>query len=164
MPSNDRSFVLAGAAVLVLLTGCASRGSVQNTEPQLELEQGSFRMMTVVEPDGTVSLARNAPLLGRLEIAPIIEAEGTAVANVQIMVHRGRYYITADEFLNIWEVSPSPGETQAVYRPIAVSGEALAGVRLSRFGSPERVCVRVDLENAGPYYINSKGKIDDECS
>lgn len=156
--------IIAVTVGLSAVTGCSPRRSPEAESPRLQMEQGTFRMMAAVEPDGTVRLARHAPLLGHVAIAPILEAEGVPVTEVQVIGHRGLFYLTAEAFTRIWEISPQPGGTQAAFRPIPVSGEALSGVRLSRFGEAGTVCVRVDLDGAGPFYVNSRGRLDVLCS
>ena len=120
-------------------------------------------MSMAVDVDGFVHLAEHAPLLGRIEVAPIIDAEGRAVETVQVVQHQGRYYITADGFQNVWEVTPQPGSTLATYRRIRVSESPLSGVRLARYGPTGRACVRVDVDGGGPWYITPQGELDDQC-
>ncbi len=117
-----------------------------------------------VDADGFISLAEHAPLLGRIDLSAIVAAEGQIVEEVQVVQHQGRYYITAERFRNLWEVSPQPGERQATYRPIHVSENRLSGVRMSRYGPSGRACVRLDADGVGPWYVTDKGELHDVCS
>ena len=79
------------------------------------------------------------------------------------MLHLGRYFVVADGFRNLWEVTPEPGSTRANYRPITVTGGPLVGVRLSHYGPPEGACVRIDVENEGTWFVSWSGEVHEEC-
>ncbi len=151
--------IVAGCA---LLAGCSGRPVVQ-TLPTLALDQGSLRMVLAVDRNGTINLAEHPPLRGRIETAPILAAEGREVETLQVILHEGRYYLTAEGFRNIWELVPESGTTRATYRSIPVSEQPLAGVRMSRYGPEGRACVRLDVDGAGPWFVTDEGELDDRC-
>ena len=122
--------------------------------------------------DGTVVLAERPPLVGRIDLSPILKAEGvlpgaTTRATVQLMMHYGRLYVVADAFRAIWEITPQPGTTTASYRPIPVVRETgqdpMKDVRLSRYGSARSSCLRLDRAGGRPVFITSKGDARDDC-
>ena len=157
--------VLSFAALTscVVLGGCSILQPKKDPVPTLTLDQGSFRMTMTVGADGSILLAEHTPLSGRIEIAPILDAEGRAVETVQLLLHEGRYYITADGFKNLWEVSPQPGRTLATYRPIPVSENPMLHVRMARYGRSGRACVRLDAAGVGPWYVTDEGELHDQC-
>src|SRR3989442_14648784 len=89
-------------------------------------------------------LAERAPLVGRIDLSPILKAEaaqpgaGTR-ATVQLMMHYGRLYVVADAFRAIWVITPQPGTTTASYRPIPlgrdIGPKPIKDGPLSRYGS-----------------------------
>jgi hypothetical protein len=151
-----------------LLSSCATVGK----PPTLTLEQHTLRLPLTVGANGTVSLAEQPPLTGRLDLSPILGEEGihtspkTATA-VQVMMFYGRYYIVADSFHSLWEITPRPGTSKASYRRIPVAhpeGDSpLKGSRLSRYGSSKSSCLRLDRRNASPLFINSQGQVSHAC-
>jgi hypothetical protein len=157
--------LLMAAAV----SSCATPAAVQ---PTLTLEQHSLRIPLKVEADGAVLLAEHPPLIGRIDLSPILQAEGVqagmlAKATVQLMMHYGRLYVVADAFRAIWEITPRPGTTAASFRPIRVlpdSGqERMKDVRLSRYGSSQSSCLRLDRLGASPLFITPEGEVRNEC-
>ena len=157
--------VLMATAVasFAVLAGCAGRPAMQSI-PTLELDSGSLRLSLALDRNGTINLAEHAPLRGRIEVAPILDAEGHEEAEtVQVILHGGRYYIMAEGFRNIWELVPRVGTTRATYRSIAVSATPLSGVRMSRYGPEGRACVRLDVDGAGPWFVTGKGELHDRC-
>lgn len=169
MPDGRRPLRLA-----LLLTMCAIAVSCATTagpgQPTLTLEQHSLRIPLTLEADGSVTLAERPPLVGRLDLSPILKAEGMQPGGktrptIQLMVHYGRLYVVADDFRNLWEITPRPGTTTASYRPIAVvPGSApLKGVRLSRYGSDHASCLRLDRTTGAPVFITAAGEARDAC-
>jgi hypothetical protein len=141
-------------------------------EPTLMLEQHSLRIPLTIEADGTVLLAERPPLIGRLDLSVILQAEGIhpgvpPTARVQLMMHYGRLYVVADSFRAIWEITPHPGTTAASFRPIPVvleSGlEPMKNVRLSRYGSSQSSCLRLDWAGGKPVFITPSGDLRNDC-
>lgn len=141
-------------------------------QPTLTLEQHSLRIPLTVEADGTVLLAERPPLIGRLDLSLILQAEGVhpgapARSTVQLMMHYGRLYVVADSFRAIWEITPHPGTTAASFRPITVvpesSPEPMKDVRLSRYGSSQSSCLRLDWAGGKPVFITPKGEARNDC-
>lgn len=159
--------------VLPLLMAAAVPSCVTpGAQPTLTLEQHSLRIPLTVEADGAVLLAERPPLIGRIDLSPILRAEGVqagmpAKATVQLMMHYGRLYVVADAFRAIWEITPQPGTTAASFRPIPVvrgSGqESMQDVRLSRYGSSQSSCLRLDRAGGTPVFITPKGEVRDDC-
>jgi hypothetical protein len=130
----------------------------------LTIDQGSFRMSMDVGPDGSIDLSEHTPLVGRIDVGPILDAEDRNVSTVQVLLHEGRYYIAADGFRNLWEVTPTPGTTVATFRPIFVSDLPLSNVRLARYGPAGNPCVRLDAtKTGGPWFLNDEGRLRDHC-
>jgi hypothetical protein len=157
--------LLLAAAVAL---SCATTGS----QPTLTLEQHTLRIPLKVGANGSVSLAEQPPLTGRMNITPILEAEGfdassTTVTTVQAMMFYGRFYVVADGFHSLWEITPRPGTSTASYRRIPITPDAtesvLKGSRLSRYGSSQSSCLRLDRKNATPLFINSRGEASHVC-
>ena len=149
---------------------CASTTGAEKG-PTLTWEQHTLRIPLTVEAQGTVSFAERPPLLGRLDLSPILVAEGIKpgkpALTAQAMMHYGRLYIVANRFRSIWEVTPRPGTAQASYRPIHVLPEAgpgrLKDVRLSRYGSSRSSCLRLDRSEGPPVFITPEGEAHDDC-
>jgi hypothetical protein len=158
-----KALCLAVLTTCVVLAGCSILQPARDPVPTLTLEQGSFRMTMTVGADGSILLAEHTPLSGKIEIAPILDAEGRAVDKVQLLLHEGRYYITANGFKNLWEVSPQPGSTLATYRPIPVSENPMSHVRMARYGHSGQACVRLDAAGIGPWYVTDEGELHDQC-
>jgi hypothetical protein len=165
--------IMVQAALLFLVAAAAvSCATTQSVEPTLTLEQHSLRIPLTLEADGTVILAERPPLVGRIDLAPILKAEGVPPgaktrATVQLMMHYGRLYVVADAFRALWEITPQPGTTTASYRPIPVVRDAgqdpMKEVRLSRYGSARSSCLRLDRAGGNPVFITPKGEARDEC-
>ena len=158
------AFLIAAATLRCATTGAASG-------PTLTWEQHTLRIPLTVEAAGTVSFAERPPLLGRLDLSPILETEGIKpgkpALTAQAMMHYGRLYIVADKFRSIWEVTPQPGTSKASYRPIHVLPEKgpgrLKDVRLSRYGSSRSSCLRLDRSEGPPVFITPEGEAHDDC-
>ena len=148
--------------------GCATSSVL----PTLSFEQHTLRIPLAVGADGTVSFSERPPLIGRIDLSPILAQEsagtGAKTTSVQVMVFYGKLYVVADSFRSVWEITPRPGTSTASYRPIPVvlgSGpQRLKGVRLSRFGSSGSSCVRLDFAGGGPTFITAKGEVRRDCS
>jgi hypothetical protein len=165
-----RCVLLIALAFLVAAAG--SSCVTPSVQPTLTLEQHSLRIPLTLEADGTVMLAERPPLIGRIDLSPILKAEGvragaTRRATVQLMMHYGRLYVVADAFRAIWEITPQPGTTAASFRPILVirdsDQEPMKDVRLSRYGSARSSCLRLDRAGGSPVFITSKGEARDDC-
>ena len=159
-------------SLLLLVTAAGSSCATQSVEQTLTLEQHSLRIPLTLEADGTVMLAESPPLVGRIDLSPILKAEGVQPgartrATVQVMMNYGRLYVVADAFRAIWEITPQPGTTTASYRPIPVvrdpGQEPMKNVRLSRYGSARSSCLRLDHAGESPVFITAKGEIRDDC-
>jgi len=159
-------------SLLLLLAAAGSSCATQSVEQTLTLEQHSLRIPLTLEADGTVMLAERPPLVGRIDLSPILKAEGVLPgartrANVQLMMHYGRLYVVADAFRAIWEITPRPGTTMGSYRPIPVvqdaGQEGMKDVRLSRYGSTRSSCLRLDRAGGNPAFITSQGEARDDC-
>ena len=156
----------------LLLAAAGFSCATQSVEKTLTLEQHSLRIPLTLEADGTVMLAERPPLVGRIDLSPILKAEGVPPgartrATVQLMMHYGRLYVVADDFRSLWEITPQPGTTRASYRPIPVvrdtSQEPMKDVRLSRYGSARSSCLRLDRAEGSPVFITSGGDARDDC-
>jgi hypothetical protein len=141
-------------------------------QPTLTLEQHTLRIPLTVGATGYVSLAERPPLIGRIDLSPILKAEGiqpgtTRPTIVQLMVHYGRIYVVADAFHAVWELTPQPGSSTATYRQIPIARgpdrERLKGVRLSQYGSSRSTCLRLDRTGGAPVFITSTGEARDVC-
>jgi hypothetical protein len=163
MLPSPKIALAATLACFALLAGCSIMTARPDGIPKLRVEQGSFRMTKEIDADGSISLTENTQLLGSIEGGAILEAEGQDVSTVQVLFHEGRYYIVADGFRNLWQVTPEPGTGWATYRPITLPDHQTENVRISRYGPPERICVRVDVDGGGPWYVNGTGGLQDEC-
>jgi hypothetical protein len=158
--------VLAALALACADLACATTA----TGPTLAGAIQTLRMPLRIEADGTTSFAAFPPLTGRLDVAPILAAEkmpaGEPVA-AQAMIHYGRLYLVADGFRSVWEITPSPGSASAAYRPIAIPAGAtparFKNVRLSRYGSPDASCLRLDRAGGKPFFITPQGEARDAC-
>ncbi len=168
---RGRQFV-SRIALLLLLAAAGSSCATQSVEPTLTLEQHSLRIPLTLEADGTVMLAERPPLVGRIDLSPILKAEGVLPgaktrSTVQLMMHYGRLYVVADTFRALWEITPQPGTTSASYRPIPVvrevGQEPMKDVRLSRYGSARSSCLRLDRAEGSPVFITSRGEARDDC-
>jgi hypothetical protein len=155
--------------LLALATASACAKPIQRAT--LTLEQHSLRMQLHVGKDGTIQLAEQPPLTGRVDISPILQAEGIPLAKrpatVQGMIHYGRLYLVADGFHALWEITPHPGSTAALYRAVPISkGQtraALRNVRLSRYGSSGSSCLRIDRPEADPVFLTARGTLAHDC-
>lgn len=163
MPTRHKLLIGVLSAGLIVMAGCAANRKIAKPKPFLTLVQNSQRLLLEVAEDGHVNLAEHPPLQGRIDIGPILATEGQEAGSLQALLHLGRYYLVAEGFRNLWEVTPQPGGSRANYRPIAVTGEPLSGVRLSRYGPAGRACVRVDIEEGGVWFVSSSGVRNEEC-
>jgi hypothetical protein len=108
-----------------LASGCAT---APQPPPTLTFEEHTLRIPLTVQANGSVSLAESPPLIGRIDLSPILQAEGVHAGAgtrrvVQLLVHYGRFYVVADGFRSIWEITPQPGLATASYRPIPIAAE-----------------------------------------
>ena len=157
---------------LILIASISSSCTSGLHQPTLTLEQHTLRIPLTVHSDGSVSLAQEPPLTGRIDLGPILAAEGmqttpARASSIQLMMHYGRYYVVADGFHALWELTPLPGTSTARYRSIPLDPGAspmpLKGVRLSRYGGSESSCLRVDGKSFGPLFITPKGEVLGAC-
>jgi len=156
-------------SLIAIISSCAH--PVQS--PSLPFEQHTLRVHLDVDGEGFAALSAYEPLIGRIGLRRILEAEGMwprageKRISVQLLVHYGRFYVVAEGFKAVWEITPKPGTADAAFRP-AVSladraGTPARGVRLSRYGSARLSCLRIDRDNGPAVYITSLGKADDHC-
>ena len=109
-----------------VVSGCATAPAAP---PTLAFEEHTLRIPLTVQANGSVSLAESPPLIGRIDLSPILQAEGVRVTGkpqptVQVLVHYGRFYLVAEGFRSIWELTPRPGMDTASYRPIPITADA----------------------------------------
>ena len=167
---KSRSKLRLGCLLLTVafVSSCAT---VENP-PTLTLEQHTLRIPLTVGANGSVSLAEQPPLTGRIDLTPILDEEGihtsaTTATAVQVMMHYGRFYVLADGFHSVWEITPLPGTSSASYRRIPVAllagNSSLKGARLSRYGSSKSSCLRLDRKNSRPLFITSQGQVSRVC-
>lgn len=145
-----------------LAAGCTSRPRPAAEAPALRFEQGSQAIWMPVDPEGFVHLSDYPPLLGLLDVSPILRAEGATPESVHVMLNQGRLYLVADGFASLWEVQPAPDPSASIYRGFPIPPGA-AGVRLSRYGPRGRACVRLDSEGAGPLFLTREGALHESC-
>src|SRR6267378_3954302 len=110
---RGRLYLLAIGLVLIVtaVTGCATAPEVQ---PTLTFEEHTLRIPLTVQPNGSISLAESPPLIGRIDLSPILQAEGirsaaTSRPIVQLVVNYGRFYLVGEGFRAIWEITPKTG-------------------------------------------------------
>jgi hypothetical protein len=158
--------------LMLLIAGAGSACATPSVQPTLTLEEHSLRIPLTLEADGTVVLAERPPLVGRIDLSPILTAEefqpgAMKKGTVQLMMHYGRLYVVADAFRSIWEITPRPGTTAASYRPIRVvrdaGDEPMRDVRLSRYGSARASCLRLDRAGGSAVFITPSGEARDDC-
>ena len=164
---------LVAATALSCATGGAPHSTggparPASTPSTLTYEQNTLRIPIRIEASGQASFAEKPPLSGKIDLTPIVRAEGLAGKTVaaQAMLHYGRLYVVADDFRSVWEITPHPGSSVAGYRSIPVPRLAAAGrlkdTRLSRYGSPSSSCVRLD-HAGGVLFITPDGEARDAC-
>jgi hypothetical protein len=183
--NGPKSIFRAGIlALAATATACATTGlRTSPSSGELNFEEHTLRIPLTVQADGTISLAQSPPLVGRIDLSPILESEGirtnpAKATVVQLMVHYGRFYVVADGFRSVWEITPRPGATRASYRPIPIAVDPavqpvgskpgsgckpLKGARLSLFGSDRSSCVRLDRANGPPVFITSEAEVANAC-
>ena|GEM_PF-2072987 len=169
MKSGSREIRLV---CLLLAAAVASACATVESQPTLTLEQHTLRIPLKVGANGSVSLAEQPPLTGRMNLTPILEAEGfdassTTVTTVQVMMYYGRFYVVANGFHSLWQITPRPGTSTASYRRIPITPDSdesvLRGSRLSRYGSSQSSCLRLDRKDAAPLFINPRGEVSRAC-
>ncbi len=163
---------LGSPVALALLIAAGTSCATTEPRPTLTLEQHSLRIPLTVGSDGSVSLSESPPLIGRIDLVPILHAEGVAfgggkTVTVQMIVHYGRIYVAGTSFHSVWEITPRAGTATGSYRPIAaprdVARAAAREVRLSRYGSAGSSCLRVDGFGADPFFITAAGEVRVGC-
>jgi hypothetical protein len=165
--ANRRRDATAGILVLAVSAfACAGLACATASQgPTLAYDMQTLRMPLRIDGQGRASFASFPPLTGRLDLRPILEAEKVPAGEpltAQAMLHYGRLYLVADGFRSVWEITPSPGSANAAYRAIAMPAR-LKDVRLSRYGSPDASCLRLDRAGGKPVFITPKGEARDEC-
>ena len=159
-------FIIAGT------TACATPAAHPILTPTLTLEQHTLRIPLTVGGDGTVSFSEQPPLLGRIDLSPILDAEGVAPGRagaklVQIIVHYGRLYVMSESFRAVWEITPRPGTSTASYRRLPIDREIARAdrrkVRLSRYGSSRSSCLRIDGLGGDPVFLTAAGEVRADC-
>ena len=164
--SSWRRVELYCLLLAVLATSACLKSVRRDT---LTLEQHSLRMLLHVGRDGSILLADQPPLTGRVDARPILQAEGIASTpqkpvTVQGMIYYGRLYLIGDDFRSIWEITPRPGTSTGTYRPIPLAAAGgVQSVRLSRYGSSRSSCLRIDRGNGQTAFINSRGALSNDC-
>ena len=157
------SRMLALGACLAISSACSLHKAPPDPAPTLLLDQASFRMVLPVDPNGLVRLTDQAPLLGTFDASPLLKAEGRSTESVQVILHLGILYLTADGFRNLWEVTPQQGTRRATYRPIRLPDGAESSIRLSRYGPPGQACLRLDGGADSPWFLNADGALSAHC-
>jgi hypothetical protein len=127
-------------------------------------------MLLHVGRDGSILLADQPPLTGRVDLKPILKAEDIPLTpqrpvTVQGMIYYSKLYIIGDGFHSLWEITPKPGTSTGVYRPIPLAEPArrVQSVRLSRYGSSKSSCLRIDRTDGKTAFIDSRGILSNDC-
>lgn len=162
---------LRASLILLLLAGipgCAKHLPSQS----LAFEQHTLRVHLKLDRDGAAALTPYQPLVGKIGLRPILQAEGMwppvgGSTTVEVLVNYGRFYVVAEGFRAVWEITPKPGTSGASYRSAVVLAGHDApppkGVRLSRYGSSGSSCVRIDREPGPAVYVTVQGEVHDRC-
>lgn len=138
----------------------------------LTLEHHSLRVPLAVGRDGFARLTGGQQLLGKIDLGPIFAAEKlpltpTATQNIQLLIHFGRFYVVADGFRSVWELTPEAGTSIASFREIPLVNDPdarpLMDVRISRFGPADSACVRIDQTEGDTVFIDVEGNIQPNC-
>lgn len=141
-------------------------------QPTLTYEQRTLRIPLSVDRDGVATLAEPQPLLGRIALGAILQAEGMSPgppppANLQLLGHYGRFFVAADGFRSIWEITPKPATSRASYRPIVIVADpqapGLSGVRLSSYGTSESPCLRIDVSDGRTFFVSRESELHASC-
>lgn len=160
-----RTILIFGLVVsCALAPACSARRERRNSAPILTFDHGTYAIRMHVDPMGFIHLSDHPPLMGRLEIGPILKDEIAAPESVLVMLNQGTLYLAGDGFANLWEVRQGPEPETALYRGIPIPGGTVSGVRLSRYGVSGRACVRIDADGTGPWFLTSEGVLDESCS
>jgi hypothetical protein len=171
--TSGKLILLPGLLALCVfaMPACLHRSAV-NTTPSLALEQHSLQIPLTTDTQGMARWQERPPMVGTIDMKPILAAEEIPTGspdpeNLQLLVHYSRFYLAADGFRAVWEISPEPGSSSATYRAIPIvlesSSPPLREVRLSRFGPPNASCVRVDRADGEPVFIDAQGDAQPFC-
>ncbi|MCZ6669768.1 MAG: hypothetical protein O6947_01920 [Acidobacteria bacterium] len=138
----------------------------------LTLEHHSLRVPLAVGKDGFARLTGGRQLLGKIDLGPIFAAEElpltqAATRNIQLLIHFGRFYVVADGFRSVWELTPEAGTSIAFFREIPLvrdpDAPPLTDVRISRFGPADSACVRIDRAEGDTVFIDVEGNTQPNC-
>jgi hypothetical protein len=146
--------------VVLVIFGCA---------PTLKLEQYSLRMTLPVRADSSVYIGDVEKFVGVMGLKPILNSEGVKPQEVKLVVNYGVYYVIADNFKNVWMVTPKSDGVSGAYKSIDLTpqdkADKMKDTNIYRYGSKKAkdTCVVVEFSNK-KVYINKKGGINEkEC-
>lgn len=148
---------------LAALSACSIHDAPPESAPTLTLDHATFMLLLPVDPNGIVRFPSQSSLMGSIDASPILQAEGRSPRAIQVILHLGFYYLTADGFANVWELRPQQGSRLAAYRPIRLPETAASGIRLSRYGPAGQACLRVDSAGKAPLFLGAAGALSAHC-
>jgi len=151
-----RILILAG---LILFAACAGR--------ILKFEQYSMAMSQEVSADSSILLGGDESFQGVIWIGPILKEENVKVKSVKFIENYGKYFLSAENFKNVWMIKPKNDGMTGGFKAIDVTPDnaedILKGISFSRYGTKENTCVRLQY-NEKTIFIDREGNLNEQCN
>lgn len=139
---------------MALLAACSSARRVP-------FEQYSVAMNLPVEADSSVFIGTGEKFNGVLWLNEVLRIEQASTKSVSVIENYGKLYVCADQFKNVWIMSPDGDGMTASCKTVDVTPDdktdAYSSVGFSRYGSKENAAVRFRF-NGRQIFIDKKGK------
>lgn len=144
--------------IVFLFMGCANK--------MLRFEQYSMTITQPVSSDSTIYLGDEEKFQGVIYIGPILQQEKAQISSVKFIQNYGKYFLCADNFKNIWMITPQEDGMTGSYEAIDVTPDdttdVLTGISFSRYGSKDKTCVKFRYNNK-EIFIDRKGSLNEKC-
>jgi len=129
---------------------------------RVPFERYSVAMNLPVEADSSVFIGTTENFNGVLRLNAILQVEQTPIEAVKLIENYGKYYLSADQFKNVWILEPHKDGVTARAKALDVTPEdktdGYANIGFSRYGSKDKAMVRFRF-NHRQLYIDRKGGV-----
>jgi hypothetical protein len=147
---------------LILFFGCTTNRviiSFQQNSELFKVKVDDVKMVSIKDKEYTT------PRLGWLDISPIVNYESSNVKEIVLILYKGVYFLTAENFRNIWLIKCKKDGLTASCTPISLPSNKIIGKSplLSISDDKKWVIIYYDSGNGikPKFKINCKGRIEE---
>ena len=142
-------------ALLPMVMACSSAN-------RIPFEQYSVAMNLAVEADSSVYIGTDEKFNGVLWLNRVMQTEQVPVQSVKLIQNYGKYYLSANQFKNIWILERRKDGTTAKAKALDITPQdqtdVYTDISFSRYGSKDNAMIRFRYNNQ-QVFIDRKGGV-----